>query len=223
MNKPNFIVFLTDDQGKGFAKRLGSLSIELLKNEGYESITLLNYLLNIGSSKDIVPQKKFEKLINDFEIEKISSAPPKFSKEILKTINKNILQSYDFNEISNRLDFIEQRQEKDKIWKFVKNNIYFFKEINNWIDIIFSENFFLDNNFDSNFIDIAIKTLPQDPFDETTWESWTKLIEEKTGLKGKNLFMPLRIALTGKDKGPELKYLLPILNRDIILKKFRKT
>ena len=59
-------------------------------------------------------------------------------------------------------------------------------------------------------------------FNEETWNTWTNLIKNKTGLKGKDLFMPLRIALTGKDKGPELKYLLPLLNKKIILKKFGK-
>ena len=53
-----------------------------------------------------------------------------------------------------------------------------------------------------------------------TWDEWTSLIKSKTGLKGKDLFMPLRKALTGKDRGPELKYLLPLLSKDKILQKF---
>ena len=79
-----------------------------------------------------------------------------------------------------------------------------------------------EKNIDKNFLDIAIETLPKEPFNEETWDTWTNLIKNKTGLKGKELFMPLRIALTGKNKGPELKYLLPLLNKKIILKKFGK-
>ena len=62
--------------------------------------------------------------------------------------------------------------------------------------------------------------LPKEPFDVESWENWTSLIKNKTGKKGKDLFMPLRIALTGKEKGPELRYLLPLLSKDYIIKKF---
>ena len=59
--------------------------------------------------------------------------------------------------------------------------------------------------------------MPEDPYDVTTWQSWTKNIQSITGNSGKNLFMPLRLALTGKEKGPELKYLLPLLTKKHIL------
>ena len=61
--------------------------------------------------------------------------------------------------------------------------------------------------------------MPDSPYDTQSWDEWTSLIKNKTGKKGKELFKPLRIALTGREKGPELKYLLPLLNRDYILKK----
>ena len=61
--------------------------------------------------------------------------------------------------------------------------------------------------------------MPNSPYDNQSWDEWTSLIKHKTGKKGKELFMPLRIALTGREKGPELKYLLPLLTRDYIIKK----
>ena len=64
--------------------------------------------------------------------------------------------------------------------------------------------------------------MPDDPFDETTWDNWTANINNKTGLKGKDLFMPLRLILTGKSNGPELKYLMPLFNRNEILQKLGK-
>ena len=75
-------------------------------------------------------------------------------------------------------------------------------------------------NLNKDFLEQSVILLPPEPYNINTWDEWTNLIKHKTGLKGKNLFMPLRIALTGRDKGPELKYLLPLLNRDLILKKF---
>ena len=221
---PNFAhhPFLTDNEGKGFGKRIGSLSIESLKEEGYENITLLNYLLNIGSSNDVIAEKDVEVLISNFNLKNISSSSPKFSKEVLTSLNKDILQSYKSNEISFRLIELNYNLPQDKLWQFVKNNISFFLEIKNWIDVINSENNVFEKNIDKNFLDIAIETLPKEPFNEETWDTWTKLIKNKTGLKGKDLFMPLRIALTNKDNGPELKYLLPLLNKKTILRKFGK-
>ena len=221
---PNFAhhPFLTDNEGKGFGKRIGSLSIESLKEEGYENISLLNYLLNIGSSNDVIAEKNIEVLVNNFNLKNISSSSPKFSKEVLKSLNKDILQSYKSNEISFRIIELSKNLPQDKLWQFVKNNISFFLDIKNWIDVINSKNNVFEKNINKNFLDIAIETLPNEPFNEETWDTWTNLIKNKTGLKGKDLFMPLRIALTGKDKGPELKYLLPLLNKKIILKKFGK-
>ena len=221
---PNFAhhPFLTDNKGRGFGKRIGSLSIESLKEEGYENITLLNYLLNIGSSNDVIAEKNIEVLVNNFNLKNISSSSPKFSKEVLKSLNKDILQSYKSNEISFRIIELSKNLPQDKLWQFVKNNISFFLDIKNWIDVINSENNVFEKNIEKSFLDIAIETLPKEPFNEETWDTWTNLIKNKTGLKGKDLFMPLRIALTGKDKGPELKYLLPLLNKKIILKKFGK-
>ena len=52
-----------------------------------------------------------------------------------------------------------------------------------------------------------------------TWDKWTSNIKSKTGRNGKDLYMPIRIALTGKNKGPELKFLIPLLSRKDILKR----
>ena len=68
----------------------------------------------------------------------------------------------------------------------------------------------------------AIECIPEDPFSYETWDIWTKSINAKTGLKGKGLYMPLRLILTGKEKGPELKNFLPLLDKETLLRKFGK-
>ncbi len=75
---------------------------------------------------------------------------------------------------------------------------------------------------DENLRQAAIDLLPEGPFDEQTWATWTGLIKSKTGLSGKSLFMPLRQALTGQSRGPEMAMLLPLLDRDLVLKRFEK-
>ena len=214
--------FLTDSEGKGFGKRLGSLSINKLQDLGYEYITILNYLLNIGSNQDIIADKNISSLINNFDLKNISSSNPKFSIDVLKSLNKDILQSYVFDEISNRINLICEDLIDKKLWQFTKNNIDFFVEIKNWVDIIKSENNFMKDTMDAKLINAAIESLPEDPYNEDSWQVWTSKIKDLTGLKGKDLFMPLRKILTGMNNGPELKYLLPLLNKKVILKKFGK-
>ena len=214
--------FLTDDQGKGFSKRLGSLSIDSFKNEGFENIALLNYLLFIGSSKNIEPIKNLKDIIDKFEIKSISKSSAKFSKESLISLNKDTLKLYKFEEIENELKKINSDFEKDKFWNFVKNNITYINEIELWNDVITKKYDFHDLKINKSFIDVAISELPNDPFDENTWDTWTSSIKKITGLKGKELFMPLRLILTGKSHGPELKLLLPLFNKNGILQKLGK-
>ena len=86
-----------------------------------------------------------------------------------------------------------------------------------WIKVINSTEIYIQEPND--YLNAAAELLPEDPYDETTWDVWTDLIKNKTGKKGKELFMPIRFALTGREKGPELKYLLPLLTKEHILKK----
>ena len=102
------------------------------------------------------------------------------------------------------------------------SSLRFFKEAKDWEEVIIKINNAKDFNIDDNFISAAVEELPEDPFDEATWDNWTAKINSRTGLKGKDLFMPLRLILTGKSHGPELKYLLPLFNRNGILQKLGK-
>jgi glutamyl-tRNA synthetase len=66
---------------------------------------------------------------------------------------------------------------------------------------------------DAAFAETAAGLLPPEPWDDTTWGAWTAAVKQATGRKGKDLFRPLRLALTGLDHGPELKALLPLIGR----------
>ena len=214
--------FLTDLEGKGFGKRIGSLSIENLRSEGYEDISIINYLLNIGSSEDIKPESKLDTVINNFDIKNISSSSAKFSDNILKSLNSDLLKIYNFEDIKSKFELLDIKVDSKKLWKFSQNNIDFFKDIENWlrtIEIIINiEKYEIPNDL----ILAAIECIPEDPFSYETWDIWTKSINAKTGLKGKGLYMPLRLILTGKEKGPELKNFLPLLDKETLLRKFGK-
>ena len=208
--------FLTDENGKGFGKRLGSLSIEKLRDTGFESLTILNYLLSVGTSSNISSETDLTKLINNYDISNISNSSPKFSIEVLKLLNKEILQKYTYSDVKNK--FLDLGIHADNnFWIFVKNNINFFSECLEWYNIIKTDKSFYTE--DKEFLKDAANLLPNEPYTIDSWDEWILEISKKTGKKGKDLFMPLRMALTGKAKGPELKLLLPLLTKNNIMKK----
>ena len=209
--------FLTDEEGKSFGKRLGSLSIQKMYEDGFESLTLLNYLLSIGTSKNLSKEKNIDKLVNNFNIDNLASSSPKFSISVLKLLNKDLLQSYDFSDTEKKFIDLNIKDASEDFWIFIKNNINYFSESLDWIKVINSTEIYIQEPND--YLNLAAELLPEDPYDETTWNVWTDLIKNRTGKKGKELFMPIRFALTGREKGPELKYLLPLLTKDHILKK----
>ena len=214
--------FLTDQEGKGFGKRIGSLSIENLRSEGFEDISIINYLLNIGSSEDIKPETKLQNIIINFDIKNISNSSAKFSDHILKSLNSDLLKIYNYEDIKSKFESLDNKIDSKKLWKFSQHNIEFFKDIENWLStveiIIDIEKY----DIPDALIAAAIECIPADPFSYETWDSWTKSINAKTGLKGKALYMPLRVILTGKEKGPELKNFLPLLDKETLLRKFGK-
>ncbi|MDC0057393.1 glutamate--tRNA ligase [Alphaproteobacteria bacterium] len=209
--------FLTDEFGKSFGKRLNSLSLDSIRQKGYENLTLLNYLLSIGTSSNLTKEKNLKSLISKFNIKNLSLSSPKFSIHLLQSLNKNIVESYNFEDVRQKFIDLNHKEVKEDFWNFIKNNINFFSESLEWIEIIKSTNTYKSENAD--FLKQAAEVLPNSPYNTQSWNEWTSLIKDKTGKKGKELFMPLRIALTGREKGPELKYLLPLLSREHILKK----
>jgi len=214
--------FLTDQEGKGFGKRIGSLSIENLRSEGYEDISIINYLLNIGSSEDIMPETKLDSVVNNFDIKNISSSSAKFSENVLKSLNSDLLKIYNYEDIKSKFELLDINVDSKKLWKFSQNNIDFFKDIENWLKTIEIIIDIKNYEIHDTLIVAAIECIPEDPFSYETWDKWTKAINAKTGLKGKELYMPLRLILTGKDKGPELKNFLPLLDKETLLRKFGK-
>ena len=111
---------------------------------------------------------------------------------------------------------LKERGEKEiaeNFWTAVSPNIDKIADIAQWEQICFSDKVFSLNQADRAFCREAAGLLPAGEFDETTFSAWTGAVKEKTGRKGRELFHPIRLALTGCEQGPELKMLLPVLGR----------
>ena len=132
------------------------------------------------------------------------------------------LKIYNYEDIKSKLETMDIKVDLKKLWKFSQNNIDFLKDIEKWLKTI--EIIIDTKNYEIHdaLIVAAVECIPEDPFSYETWDNWTKAINAKTGLKGKELYMPLRLILTGKEKGPELKNFLPLLDKKTLLRKFGK-
>jgi glutamyl-tRNA synthetase len=200
------------------SKREGGFDVRSLRNDGYEPMAIVNLLAQIGTSDQLKIHKDFDELVRDFDFSKFSKSATNYDIYELTNINQKLLQSLDFVAVSKRLKEIEISEEiSEKFWNSLKLNISFLYELKEWITICNHEFRFENKESDKEFLREAASLLPKDTADENCWNLWLNEIKKKTDRKGKDLFMPIRLALSGKEHGPELKFLVNLIERKEIL------
>ena len=95
----------------------------------------------------------------------------------------------------------------------MRDNLAKLPDVVEWAGVVRDDGVAVRADGEGEFLAEALRLLPEEPWDETPWGTWTKAIQAATGRKGKALFLPLRLALTGRDHGPEMKRLLPVIGR----------
>jgi glutamyl-tRNA synthetase len=145
-------------------------------------------------------------------MDKVARGAPKFDPEELKRLNARVLHATPFEAVASRLAAKGFAGVDEVFWNAVRPNLSRLDDIAEWwhvarepIEPVIE---------DADFTAAAAALLPAEPWDDTTWGAWTQAVKSATGRKGKTLFMPLRQALTGRDHGPELKNLLPLIGRE---------
>ena len=134
-----------------------------------------------------------------------------FDPAELAGLNARLLHRMSFEEARPRLEPLGLADEP--LWLALRENMALFPDIVPLAAIVRGPVTPLITPEDRGYITEARDILPPEPWDETTWGTWTDVLKAKTGRKGKALFMPLRMALTGRHDGPELRSLLPLLGR----------
>ncbi|MDD2326136.1 MAG: glutamate--tRNA ligase [Alphaproteobacteria bacterium] len=204
---------LTGAGGEKLSKRFGALSIISLREEMHiEAMAITSLLAKLGTSDSIAPYADMESLTASFDLSHISRATPKFDVEELKTLNAKIMHHLPFEVVSQRLDALGLGHVTEEFWMAVRANLTTIEDVRPWWDVAHGEVPAFTE--DAAFLADAAALLPTEPWDQNTWQAWTNAIKEKTGRKGKDLFMPLRRALTGTDHGPEMKSFLPLIGFD---------
>lgn len=205
-------------EGEGLSKRLGSLSIESFREAGIEAMAVVSHAATIGTSNDIAPHLATDSISADFSFDKISRAPARFDVAELALINAKLLHETPFETVAARLEALDIHG-GGAFWEAVRGNLEKFDDVKIWWAVV--QGPIAPVIEDAAFCETARGLLPESDFDETSWGAWTKRIKEETGAKGKALFHPLRLALTGQDNGPELKGLLPLIGRERAIKRLQ--
>ena len=207
---------LTGADGKGLSKRLGSLSIQSLREAGLEPMAVVSHAALLGTSDSIHPCADYRELVEGFDLGKLSRAPARFDEQELKHLNARLLHMTPWAAVADRLGF-----GSEAFWTAVRGNVEKLSDSKGWFEIITKQINPVIGLEDRDFTGLAAQHLPPEPWDATTWKAWTDAVKAATGRKGKSLFMPLRLALTGLDHGPELAQLLPLIGRERTLERLR--
>lgn len=211
---------LTNASGEGLSKRTGSLSLQSLREDGIEAMAVANLAALTGTSDDVQPLHGMMQLAEVFDPSHASKSAAKFDVADLDRLNRAILHDMSFLEAQDRLAAMAISGEKaEQFWNIVRGNIDKLHDALDWWKIIRDGPANpVDFNFeDTVFIREAFALLPQEPWSPAVWREWTEAVREATGRKGRALNMPLRLAITGREDGPGMGQLLPMLGREGIL------
>ena len=171
----------------------------------------------VGTSENIAATASIAELAARFDIGSTSKSAAKFDPDDLLALNRSLLHRMPFAEARDRLAALGiSGEQAEDFWTAVRGNLEKLADAAIWWRILrqgpeiepeISEK-------DKEFLRDAFDLLPPEPWDRDVWKNWTGQVKEKTKRKGKALFMPLRLVLTGRESGPELADLLPLLGRE---------
>lgn len=203
---------LTDISGAGLSKRLGSRSLADLREQGIEAMAVNSLLAKLGTSDAIEIRSSLDQLVDEFDIGHFSRATPKFDPNELAHLNAKLLHTLSFAQVASRLAALGLDRADEAFWEAVKANLGGIGDAAQWWPVVAGP--ITPVVEDGAFLAQAAAVLPEGPWDHATWGAWTNAVKQASGRKGRELFHPLRLALTGRENGPELKLLLPLIGRD---------
>jgi len=207
---------LVDADGGKLSKRFDGLSLRSLRQDGMEPVALAGYLARVGTSASPEPLD-FSALAATFDFSTFSRSPARFDVRQLLALNRRVLHGASFEQVSARLPAAAT----PAFWEAVRGNLDLLSEARHWWDVVAGELIPPALEGESGFLGQALDALPGEPWDAQTWRAWTELLKECSGRRGRTLFQPLRVALTGEDHGPELALLLPLMGRERVVSRLR--
>ncbi|MGA1342371.1 MAG: glutamate--tRNA ligase [Hyphomonas sp.] len=210
---------LVGADGSTLSKRIGSLSVGQLRDQGIEAMAICSHLAKLGTSDNIEPRATLSALAAEFSFSKIGRAPARFDEADLENLNAALVHTLPFEAVSDRLRALDPRMQNEAFWLAVRENCARVSAAKPWAEIIYGKIAPVVAGEDRDFIAAAAASLPAGEMTVASWAEWTNALKGATGRKGKGLFMPLRKALTGLEHGPEMSAVLPLVGRTRILER----
>ncbi|MEA3036188.1 MAG: glutamyl-tRNA synthetase [Sphingomonadales bacterium] len=209
---------LVGSEGK-LSKRLGSLGVEALREQGIEPIALVAKLARIGTSLPVEPVTEPGPLVDGFDFATFGRAPARFDLDELAGLNAKIVHQLPFERVADRLP--PEMSEAD--WLALRPNLRTAAEAADWWEILHGHGHVKvpAAEEDRPLLDAAAEALAAVDWFADPWPQLVGRLKAGTGRAGKALFLPLRRALTGRDSGPEMAALLPLIGRDEALRRLR--
>ncbi len=205
---------LVGADGSSLSKRLGSLGMGELRRQGIEPLAICSLLGKLGTSDNVEIRESLAQLAEEFDFGKIGRAPARFDEADLKGLNAALTHAMPFAEAEARLAAIDARAANTTFWYLVRENCQTVEDAARFVPVAFGEITPLIDDEDRDFISAAAAHLPDGEMTPETWSAWTSALKAETGRKGKGLFMPLRKALTGMERGPSVGDMLVLMGRD---------
>ena len=212
-NIPTYAHFalFTGPQGEPLSKRLGSLAIQDFREQGLEPMALNSLLARLGSSDPVEARLHLEDCVPEFDLSRFGRAAPKFDPEEVRHLNARLLHETPYADVAERLKAMGLDDADEGFWETVRPNLTSLGDVSVWAKIMHGP---IEPVIeDADYLKSAAELLPPEPWTDETWGAWIAALKQATGRKGKPLFHPLRMALTGLDHGPEMKHLLPLIGR----------
>lgn len=201
---------LVGAKGEPLSKRFGALSIEALRAQGIEAMAVNSLLARLGSADPVQPAWQLEELLAGFDFGKFGRAAAAFDVVELKHLNARILHEMPYDGVAARLRPALDGAADERFWLAVRSNVASLDEAVAWWRVLKAP--LAPRLEEPDFLRQAAAALPEGPFDGDTWGRWTAALKAATGRKGRALFHPLRLALTGREDGPEMRNLLPLID-----------
>jgi glutamyl-tRNA synthetase len=205
---------LVGRDGEALSKRLGSLSVEEFRAQGLEAMAVNSLAALIGTSDAVQAMTTLGELSQTFDITHLSRSPSRFDTAELAALNAKLLQKTGYVDVAARLKTLGV-DGGETVWLTLRGNLGTLAEAAPWQTVIAGP--LTPVIEDAEFCAKAAAVLPAEPWTTDTWGVWTNAVKAATGAKGKALFQPLRMALTAREHGPELKALLPLIGRARVL------
>jgi glutamyl-tRNA synthetase len=197
---------LTGARGEELSKRLGTLSLRDLRAAGVEPLALLSLMARLGSSQPVELAASHADIIAGFDIGAFGTAPTKFDAEDLWPLNRGVLRATPYAGVADRLP----AGVAEPFWLAVRDSVAKVAEVADWWHLAQAPVPVVEPD-DATFVQQALAMLPPQPWGPATWADWTTAVKAATGRKGRALFRPLRLVMTGRETGPEMAALMPFL------------